>query len=168
MRQVSAGQFVLIVENQRHEGLAVDEALALIEKADGAALELYLIHRVAEDGRLELFGMPVASLSKRDCMVFMRQQRDAAEADYQALSNYAAKSPPPCKIEMQLAHAPTLQPQHLVLLIFPTACQSAVGSWLAAADFEPGDTADGSPTVLTAIESAIKQITLTKYLQPAG
>jgi len=168
MADIEAGQFVLIVENQRHEGLAVDEALALMEKADGVALELYRIHRVAEDGRLELVGMAVEALTKRDCMVFMRQQREAAEADYQALSGYAVKTPPPCKIEMQLAHAPTLQPQHLVLLIFPTACQSAVGSWLAAADFEPGDTADGSPAVLKAIESAIKQITLTKYLRSAG
>ncbi len=166
MRNVKSGQFVIHSSGERHEGLAVDEALALVENADGAALELYRIHRVADDGRLELVGISVEALKKRDCMVFMCQQRDAAEADYQALSGYAQKTPPPCKIEMQLAHAPTLQPQHLVLLIFPTACQSAVGSWLAAADFEPGDTADGSPAVLEAIESAIKQITLTKNLLP--
>ncbi len=166
MRKVKSGQFVIHCGGERHEGLAVDEALALIENAESESLELYRIHRVAEDGRLELVGISVEALKKRDCMVFMRQQRDAAEADYQALSGYADDTPPPCKIEMQLAHAPTLQPQHLVLLIFPTACQTAVGSWLAAADFQPGDTADGSPAVLEAIESAIKQIMLTKYLQP--
>lgn len=165
--RIAAGRFVIKFADQTATGLGADEAIKILEEKGGAAIELFVIHRVLPDGRLELAGVKPAALKTPDCLVFSRNSVAGARRDYDRLVQFAADAPPPCRIEMRFGHAKSFDPPHVVILIFPNACQEAVGAWLNNATFDPGDTVEGSRHVLEAFEAAAPQIVLTTTLDPA-
>ncbi|MCB9854012.1 MAG: hypothetical protein H6819_13000 [Phycisphaerales bacterium] len=164
---LAAGRFVARTRTHTIQGLSAEETLELIKNQGDDITELFVIHRVTPEGRLELAGINPSALSTRDCMMFSRNGVADARRDYDAFVGYANDSPPPCRVELKFGHAKSLEPPHIVILIFPTACQSAVGNWLNCAPFNPGEHAEGSTHVLESFESASPQIVLMTTLEPA-
>jgi len=165
--RIAAGRFVVRMRGETANGIDVDAAVELVNTRRDDIEQIFVIHRVAEDGRLELAGIEADALTRRDCMLFPRGDVGAARRDYDGLLEFAGSTPPPCRIEMRFGHAKTLVRAHVVILIYPQACQTAVGAWLSAAPFDPGDTADGSPQALAAFEAARPQIVMSTWLEPA-
>lgn len=161
-----AGRFVVRLRGETANGIDVDAALRLLETRRDEIEQIFVIHRVTEDGHLELAGIDKGSLTRRDCMLFSRDSVAGARRDYDQLVGYAQSNPPPCRIEMRFGHAKSLAPSHVVVLIYPQACQSAVGGWLSQASFQPGDSVAGSPDALAEFESAGPQIVLSTTLLP--
>lgn len=164
--RITAGRFVAKTATQTIHGLSAEEAVDLIEKEGDGVTELFVIHRVLADGRLELAGVNPSALKTRDCIMFSRNTVADARRDYDRMLDYANGFPPPCRIDMRFGHAREMAPSHIVILVFPNACQTAVGNWLNNAPFEPGDVAEGSRHVLEAFESSVPQIVMSTTLEP--
>ena len=164
---IAAGRFVVKLATQTINGLSADAVLEMLVSESDAIEKLYVIHRVTPEGRLELVGIDPASLMKPDCLMFSSTKVADARRDYDAILDYAKDNPPPCRVGLQFGHAKSLTPPHIVIMLFPNACQTAVGGWLSGATFEPGEHADGSQHALDAYESASPQIVLSTTLEPA-
>lgn len=162
-----AGRFVVKWSNQSAQGVSADEAAELVRNSGDDDVEVFIIHRVTPEGRLELAGIEPASLTQRDCMMFSHGNVVGARRDYDAFVTYSATSPPPCRVEMKFGHAKSFEPPHVVILIFPSACQTAMGGWLSDAPFDPGESVEASRHVLEAFEASSPQIVLQTTLEPA-
>ncbi|HPF37164.1 MAG TPA: hypothetical protein P5081_00555 [Phycisphaerae bacterium] len=160
-----AGRFVVKLGSQTIHGASADEVIELLKSEGDDVTELFVIHRVTPEGHLELAGVRPDALTQRDCLMFSRSSVADARRDYDQILEYASASPPPCSIDMRFGHARSLAPSHIVILIFPSACQAAVGGWLNGAAFDPGDSVEASPQTLEAFESAGPQVVLSTILQ---
>lgn len=165
-QRTAAGRFIVKLKGATQSGLAAHEVAVLVTEQPDEILEIYRIHRVLDDGRMELVGVRAELFLQRDCLLFSRREIDIARRDFDSVGKLGLRSSPPCKIEMQLAHVKPLMAPCVVALIFPAACSEAVGQWLAAAELELGDKADGSPEVLAAYERAAPRIVKRRELLP--
>ena len=165
-QRAAAGRFIVKLKGATQSGLADHEVADLVIEQPDEILEVYRIHRVLDDGRMELVGVPAELFLRRDCLLFSRLEINIARRDFDSVSKLGVRSSPPCKIEMQLAHVKPPMAPCIVALIFPAACSEAVGQWLAAAELELGDTVDGSPEVLDAYERAAPRIVKRQELLP--
>ncbi len=163
---VRAGRFAIRFRDGWMRGIDAEAALRLCESRPDEIEQLYVIHRVAENGALELAGITADALTRRDCMIFLRAEVGSARRDYDALRDYAGAAPPPCAIQLRFAHTRGMTPSHAVVLVFPQACQTAVGAWLLEAPFHAGDTVESSPAALAEFEATGPQVVLTTTLTP--
>lgn len=161
-----AGRFIVKLDGATHRGLTAEQVLALLDDRGVDVHEVQRIHRVYGDGRLELVGVSPDSLKRRDALLFFRADVGAARRDYDALLELGRRTPPPCKIEIELAHVNHPTPAHVVVLRFSAACSESVGQWLVAANISPGDRAVGSPDALSAHEANRPQVVLRCILEP--
>lgn len=163
---IAAGRFVVKLATQTINGLSADAVLQMLVDEPDAVEQLFVIHRVTPEGRMELVGTDPSALMKPDCLMFSSTKVADARRDYDAIVNYANETPPPCRIGLQFGHAKSLSPPHIVMMLFPNACQTAVGGWLTNAPFDPGEIADGSQHALDTYEAASPQIVLSSTLEP--
>jgi hypothetical protein len=162
-----AGSFVVDFEGGRQVGLTAHDVAALVEGADGENAKIYRIHRLDEAGRMELVGISRGMFLAQDCLIFSRRQHADARADFEALRAAAAESLPPCRIELQLAEAPSLVLPHVVVLVFCAACVEGVGHWLGGLGLQPGDRADGGPAAWQAYLEAGPRVIERETLKEA-
>ncbi len=162
-----AGRFIVKLEDATQRGLTADQVLALLDDPNTAVREIQRIHRVSDDGRLELVGVSADALRRRDALLFLRSDVGAARRDYDALLEFAQRIPPPCRIEVRLAHVRHPASSHVVALEFPAACSEPVGQWLGGLNFSPGDRVQGSPDALLAHEANRPQVVMRSILKPA-
>lgn len=158
------GCFVVQTAGARATGLTAEEVVALLESPEGSAAEIFRIHRVLDDGRLELVGVDAQSFASRSAYLFFRGSVVEARADFDAIVALSAHAPPPCRVELHLARARGLQPEHVVALSFVAPCEEAVGQWLRRCERPPGSHVDAGPAALAAYEAGqaqvVKQATL--------
>jgi len=152
------GRFLVKFQDATQTGLTAEQVIEILEEKPTETLEIFRIHRIVPNGRMELVGVAPAAFDQRDCLLFSRHRVKAAREDFDTIIQLSKGSPPPCRIQIQFSHVKQFDPTHVVVLIFPAPCSEAVGQWLAATGFHPGDHADGSPAVLTSYENADPQI----------
>lgn len=160
------GRFVVKFKDMIHTGLAAHEVQGLLADNANDVLEILRIHRVTDDGHLELVGVSRLDFEQRDCLLFSRHEVKDTRRDFDSIVQFSVEAPPPCRIEIQFGHVNTFSPPHVVVLIFPTVCNEAVGQWLIASGLHPGDHADGSPAVLSTYEKASPQVVKQTVLNP--
>lgn len=153
-----AGRFVVELDRERRTGLTAHEVAALLEGPNGGSATIYRIHRVADDGTMELVGVSSRLFSKQDCLIFSRHELKDAQSDFEAIRSAAAASAPPCRIEVQLAEVASFAPSYVIVLVFPAPCGEGVGHWLGKLDAQPGDHATGGAAALQAYQDAGKQV----------
>ncbi|MBK8270131.1 MAG: hypothetical protein IPK83_18275 [Planctomycetes bacterium] len=160
------GRFVVKSQNETTTGLAAHEVLELIETGNAENANLFRIHRVNPDNSLELVGVSIDALRRSDALIFVEPDVAAARLDYDALCAAAAHRPPPCRIDLSLAHVKEENSAHAVVLVFPFACSESVGQWLVAVDLKTAARVETSPTRLADFQSSNSQNILSTTLEP--
>ncbi|MCG8404914.1 MAG: hypothetical protein MI923_06925 [Phycisphaerales bacterium] len=160
------GRFVVKLKDTTHTGLAAHEVQELLADGKTDVLEIQRIHRLTDDGHMELVGVSASDFEQRDCLLFSRHHVKEARHDFDRIVEQSRQTPPPCRIEVQFGHVSSFSPTHVVALIFPSVCSEAVGQWLTASDLQLGDHADGSPGVLRAYEAESPRIVKRADLSP--
>ena len=148
------GRFIVQIGGERHSGLSAHDVAALLASRPGIEPTIYRLHRIDEAGRSEMIGVTPARFTSDDCLMFLRNEPDAARADYREIRSAADRMPPPCRIELEFAEVPPFAPPHVVAMVFVAACDEAVGAWLNRTGLRPGDRADGGRVTLQAYRDA--------------
>ncbi len=165
--RVQPGRFIVRLRSVTHSNLAAHEVEALIERSSDDISEILRIHRLHENGQMDLVGVLPSALRERDVLLFLWDNVGAARRDYDALLATASRVPPPCRIDLRLVHARDYAVSHVVALVFPLACGEGVGQWLSSAEFRSGARMDASPMHLARFEAAISQVILSATLEPS-
>ena len=161
------GRFIVKTPGATHRFLAAHQVLEMID-AEEPFEQILRVHRVFDDGRMDLVGVTPDSLRSRDGLMLLWNDVKSARRDYDAILECAGRQPPPCRIEFQLAHSKDYgDASHVVSLVFPEACGEGVGQWMNAVGFKSDARIDASPHHLVRFESAISQVILSTLLEPA-
>lgn len=164
---VQLGRFIVKGSRDTYSNLPAHEVEALIERHPNDIAEIFRIHRVHENGQMDLVGVSPAALRERDVLLFLWDNVVAARRDYDALVGTADRVPPPCRIELRLVHAKNYAASHVVALVFPLACGEGVGQWLSSAEFRSNARMDASPMHRARFEAAVSQVILSATLEPS-
>lgn len=161
---------------ETRSGLAAHEVVEMLAADPLDVIEVNRVHGVLPGGRLELVGVSLREFERVGGLVFPRADVAAARRDYDAIAAAAREHPPPCRVELQLAHVRGLAAAdgagvpaamtHLTALLFPLACADAVHAWLRGTGLSPGDATDGRPMAFGAFESAAPVVVLRETLHP--
>ena len=161
------GRFVVVAGGIRHTGITFDELTALLNRAESSdpadEIIIHRIHRVYDDGKMELVGTEKSALVGTDCLLLPFAQVRDARAEFERLKTTALESPPPCRIHLALKKISDVQPPHVVGLVFPVVCSDAIRHWLNRTRAERVEYADGGATALERFEAggpAIVEATL--------
>lgn len=161
------GRFIIEAGGVRRTGLtATETARFLNENPDDSAV-IYRIHRVTEDGRMELVGVPPRLFQAEDGLLFRRREADAARADFDALCGAALETPPPCRVRVQLMEDAGAPHAHVLAVIFPTPCMESVGHWLQHCRLRLGDDVEAGVAALQAYLTASPRIVKEQLLTEA-
>jgi hypothetical protein len=152
------GRFIVKFRDATQANLSADQVIELLDAQAASIQEIFRIHRMDGRGRMELVGVSLADCRRRDCLLFSRNEVRNARKDFDDVLELASRTPPPCRVEVQLGHVDRPDPSHVVVLIFPAPCTESVGQWLTDAGLRLGDLADGSSAVLAAYEDAGPQV----------
>jgi len=125
-----AGRFVVCIGDEAWNGLAAHEVAEQVERAAGADVQIFVIHRVTAEGEMEMAGVAPARLWERDCLVLAYDAVRTARADYDAIETAAGIEAPPCRVQLALARVDDAHQGHRVVLTFPRPCADAVRGWL--------------------------------------
>ena len=121
--------------------------LLLADKTHGSG-QAFRIHRVDEQGRIELAGVSARDLTGDDIMLFACSDAEIAAEMFSQLRKLAAERQLPCSTQLNLVDIADLDPPHAVCMIFPRHARSPVATWLSETGFNGGDMAMGGPTIL--------------------
>jgi hypothetical protein len=143
-----AGLFVYDFGAWVSVGYTADEIGVLAASPEYGRGQAFQIHRVDEQGRMELVGVSERDIVGDDIMVFASRESGRAGEDFAALRRGADAEPAPCSARIELADVAELQPPHVVALIYPRHATDAVARWLGRIRFSGGDVALGGPEVL--------------------
>jgi len=161
---IAAGRFIVIRAGQKSTGLAHHQVVGLIESSDGADLTIYHIHRVDEAGRLELVGVEPAELTATSVFALSFGSVQEARRQYDDLEEAARRSPPPCRVGLQLRRVQESGASHQVGLACPAVCADSILHWLQSAGVETSDLSqldsDGHTGHGSAGEPAVRQVEL--------
>lgn len=138
-------RFIVERHGRRAAPVTYEELSALIESEDITDAVIYRIHRVDADGRMELVGVRPAELARPDCLLLAFPEVRDARAEFDRLVAAARSAPPPCQVKLQLRRLDERDPPHVVALLFPAVCDSAVGHWLQSLGHRLEDFTDGGP-----------------------
>jgi len=122
-------------------GFTAEEVAELLESAKYKDGKVYKIHRAYPDGRLELKGVPAATLSLEAGMFFYSNDLDAGRRDFKALVNLAVRSSPPCRAKVHMARFS--DGKFAVALIYPAEYDAEVSAWLLAGGYKTAGLAEG-------------------------
>jgi hypothetical protein len=149
-------------------GYTAEEIAMLLESEQYRDGKVYKIHRANPDGSLELRGLSRERFQFESGLFFYRSELPAARADHEALAGLARSRPPPCRAKLQLADfGPLAADERLrfaVALIFPAEYEDEIGAWLADADYQGGDLAEGGISLVTRYYEQHKTILERKQL----
>ncbi|MFO0837259.1 MAG: hypothetical protein U1D55_01940 [Phycisphaerae bacterium] len=139
------GLFAIDFGDSSALGYTAQEVATLLESERFHNAKVYRIHRVTPDGKMELQGVSSERFGLEAGMFFYRADRDAAREDFAELSRLAETTPPPVRAFLHLAdRGQASGPQRYVTaLIYPSESDEEIASWLSAAGFAGGDTAEG-------------------------
>lgn len=147
-----AGTFVVDLLGQRRSGLAAHDVSLLLETPEGREAVIYRVHRVSEDGTMELVGVSPAAFRRQECIVYLRREVRDARQDMDAIEFHAASVPPPCRVELRLARNPGGPWSSMTAVVFPAVCADAVTHWLGRAGRSLGDENTGGTSAFDQIE----------------
>ncbi len=147
-----AGTFIVDLPGQRRTGLAAHEVSLLLETPEGREAVIYRVHRVSEEGRMELVGVAPAAFRRQECIVYLRREVRDARQDMDAIESHAASEPPPCRLELRLARNPGGPWSSMTAVVFPAVCADAVTHWLGRAGRSLGEENTGGASSLDQIE----------------
>ncbi len=152
------GLYVFDFGDQVAVGYTADEIAVLLESEKYADGKVYRIHRAQPDGSMELAGVSRERFRIEDGLLFHRSGIDEARADFEELIELASGSPPPCRLNLQLALTSGPGHSYLTAAIFPAEFTHDVADWLNRIGFEGGDSVEGGPSRVTdyySIRSAV-------------
>lgn len=158
------GRFIVEVPGERLTGLAAHEVSLLLEAPEGREAVIYRVHRVMDDGKMELIGVAPAAFQRLECIAYARREVRNARLDFDALEAHAAKSPPSCRIELRLVRNPDAELSAITALVFPAVCADAIGHWLTGVDRSLGDKLNAGSAAFDAIE--LLQVVRHVVLEP--
>ncbi len=160
------GRFIVELPGERRVGLSFDEAALLRETPRGREAIVYRIHRISEDGRMELIGVSDAALRRSACFAYHRNEVREARLDFDGILEHARITPPPCRIELRLLREAPPQSASLVALKFPEVCADAVKVWLAAIGRSLGDPSAARPIALSDFDAERLQAVMKATIEP--
>jgi hypothetical protein len=147
-----SGLYVYELDGQTAVGYTAEEIAVLLESERYREGKVYRIHRALPDGTMELQGVARERFLAEEGLFFHRGDLESARRDFGALDRIIARSAPPCRIKVHLARlggGPDGRETWLTALIYPAEYSPAVSRWLAAADYQGGDTVDGGISQVT-------------------
>ncbi len=172
------GTFIVRTSRDTRSGLAAHEVVELLAADPLEIIEVLRVHNVLPGGRLELVGVSLREFERMDGLVFPRGGVSEARRDYESIAAAARENPPPCRLELQLAHVrgaasqresaagDAVETTHVTALLFPVVCMDAVHAWLRRADLSPQVANDGLPMAFEAFEVSAPHVVLRETLHP--
>jgi hypothetical protein len=152
-------------------GYTADEIAALLESEAYRAGKVYKIVRATPDGQMELRGVSAARFQLESGMLFNREDRAAAEADFTSLVRLAEAQAVPCRAFVHLAErGPQAgSARYVVALIYPAEYEDEMAGWLDEVRFGGGDLAEAGPSHVSNYYATAKTILQRQQLwsQPA-
>ncbi len=152
-------------------GYTAEEIAVLLESEQYRSGKVYRIVRATPDGHMELRGVATQRWHVESGVFFHRSDLPAAEADFAALEQLAAKQRAPCRAFVQLAdRGPQAGPtRYVTALIYPAEYEDEMARWLLDANYQGGDTAEGGPSHVANYQADAKTILRRQQLwsQPA-
>jgi len=141
-------------------GYTAEEIAILLESEAYRGGKVYKIVRARPDGYMELRGVAPERFQLEGGMFFNRSELAAAQRDWADLVAWAERQPPPCRAVVHLADrgANGGPGRYVTALIYPAEYDDEMGSWLLAADYRGGDTAEGGISHVTNYYEQQKQI----------
>lgn len=122
------GRFVVELPGERRTGLAAHEVQALLETPEGRDAAVYLVHRVADEGQMELVGVSPGALGRQDFFFLTKAGIAELRHTFDAIEVHAQTAAPPCRVEMKMAQGSGQRP--VIVLAFAAVCADAVWAWM--------------------------------------
>lgn len=141
------------------------EVALFLETPEAAEAVIYRIHRVGEDGMMELVGVPPAAFKREDHRLFGRSDVREARADYDVISQHAMQCPPPCRIRLRLVRDSSAELSSMVAVSYPAVCADAVAAWIKKCPRTLGAEASAAAKP-AAIDPINVQIVLEETVEP--
>lgn len=162
------GRFVVVADGIRYTGITFDELTELLDRAESSDaagdISIHRIHRIYDDGKMELVGVGRAALVGTDCLLLVFDNVREARAEYEHLKAAALETPPPCRVQLAMKKTADNKQTHVVGLVFPPVCGDAVRAWLLRTQGDRQRPAAGGSEGLDEFEAAgaaIVEATLT-------
>lgn len=114
----------------------------------------YRIHGVTPEGGLLLRGVDHIDTTRREVMLFIREDTVAASADYSDLVQRAQGNPPPCPVFWHHIEPGPAAAVHGTSLVYVAEYSQMVGDWLLRLDYRGGDTVEVASASRTAWQEA--------------
>jgi len=152
-----AGLFVYDFGDHVSVGYTAEEVLVLRADPRHRNGTAYRIHRVDEQGRLELEALSAERLGHYEGLLFASARQDRARAEYAALLAAARRDPPPCPARIELARRQDADPPFVLALIYPSPASPLIAAWLDRIAFQGGETVTGGLQALTEFRAAAGQ-----------
>jgi len=167
-RRLLVGRFILETGGERWTGLTAAETVRFLDENPGENVVIYRIHRVTEEGRMELVCVTPRAFRAEEAILFRRRTADLARRDFTALHDAASAVPPPCPIHMQLAESGDGPRGYVLVIAFPAPCLETVGHWLQQCRLRPGDEVEAGRNAWQEFQAASPQIVEEAWLSPAS
>lgn len=162
------GRFVVVATGIRYTGITFDELTELLNRAESSdaagEVSIHRIHRIYDDGKMELVGVGRSALVGTDCLLLAFDGVRDARAEFEHLKSAAFERPPPCRVHLAMKKTSDEKQSHAVGLVFPPVCGDAVRAWLNRARRNEERPLKGGPEALDEFEAAgaaIVEATLT-------
>ena len=125
------GRFVVEYAGSRDTGLTADVIIERLADPEWDALSIYKIHRVDDEGRLELVGVEDEDFDDNGVLLLTATDVKDARGGYEKLIEFARVAPPPCKVQLHMARTGSGDNRrYVVSLEMPAICIDVAGRWL--------------------------------------
>ncbi len=158
------GRFIIETGNERWTGLTAVETATFLEEHPDETVVIYRIHRVTEEGRMELVSVLPQAFKMEEAILFRRSAADLARRDFTDLQEAASATPPPCPIRLQLAEDADSSLPHVLALVVSAPCLENVGHWLRQCRLRPGDAVEAGAAAWQAFQAASPRIVEEAWL----
>ena len=129
-KALQAGRFIVQSAGYRASGLAAHEVLQFLKDSKSNDVEIFLINRVSDDGRLELRGVREDSIREEDCLIVRFDDVRIARQVYESIREIGTTADPPCSMKLEFARVPAWDSAPVIAAIFPAPCLNSVAAWL--------------------------------------
>lgn len=154
------GRFIVHFEGATQTGVAAHEVLEYLNDEKTPVRDVFQIHRVDEEGRMELVGLAREDLKIPGGILVLRETVKDAREVYDDLLESAVETPPPCRVDMRLSRLS--DPSRFgVALLFPSVCTDAVMHWLARLDITTNGVSAGTGALVVYREGSPNDILST-------
>jgi len=161
------GRFVVEYAGSRDTGLTADVIRDRLSDPEWGALGIYKIHRVDEEGRLELVGVEDEDFDDDGALFLTGQDVKGARAGYERLIGFARSAPPPCRIALNMARTGSGDTRrYVVALELPAICLDSAARWLDAASPEGLSRSGSGVEALATYQATQPDVIIRDTLQP--